>query len=164
LNDAEYRQRLARAVLSGVRSYFIDNPLTGTQFSALHDPSMRRNERAMTSVQTNGNTTAAPIYLARSTATKSPVTTTASTNAAANSLAATNSAMPAATASGTAPVQLASANKGQQTHVVQPGERLIDIANQYGVSLMRLREVNDLDGNSVIPGQQILIPKRLGSG
>ena len=133
LNDADYRSRLAGAVLSGVRSYFIDNPLPGTQFAALHEPNARHAARA-TAVALNDVRTvaAAPPYYA----------------ADADAL----------------PVQLASADSGQQIHVVQHGEKLIDIANQYGVSLMQLRELNDLEGNRVRTGQRLRIPMRSGAG
>src|SRR5262249_50731498 len=36
LNDPTYRARLASAVLSGVKGYFVDNPLPGTEFASLH--------------------------------------------------------------------------------------------------------------------------------
>ncbi len=133
LNDADYRSRLAGAVLSGVRSYFIDNPLPGTQFAALHEPNARHTARATAVVSNDAHTVAAaPSYYA----------------ADADAL----------------PVQLASADSGQQIHVVQHGEKLIDIANQYGVSLMQLRELNDLEGNRVRTGQRLRIPMRSGAG
>ena len=133
LNDSDYRSRLAGAVLSGVRSYFIDNPLPGTQFAALHEPNARHAAHATAVVSNDVHTVAAaPSYYA------------ADTDAL--------------------PVQLASADSGQQIHVVQRGEKLIDIANQYGVSLMQLRELNDLEGNRVRTGQRLRIPMRSGAG
>jgi N-acetylmuramoyl-L-alanine amidase len=120
LNDSDYRTRLAGAVLTGVRGYFIDNPLPGTQFAALHATGVR---------------------------------TAQAVAVASNDVD-----------SDSAPIQLASADEDQTIHVVQRGEKLIDIANQYGVSLMRLRELNDLDGNRVRTGQRLRIPQRSGAG
>jgi N-acetylmuramoyl-L-alanine amidase len=120
LNDSDYRTRLAGAVLAGVRGYFIDNPLPGTQFAALHDQGAH-NARTVAVASNDTDTDAMP-------------------------------------------VQLASADDSQTIHVVQRGEKLIDIANQYGVSLMRLRELNDLDGNRVRTGQKLRIPQRSGAG
>ncbi|HEV2606724.1 MAG TPA: N-acetylmuramoyl-L-alanine amidase [Xanthomonadaceae bacterium] len=138
LNDAGYRSRLANAVLSGVRGYFIDNPLPGTQYAALHASDRHRNARASAAMRDQDDeqmlATAAP----------NPATPMASMDAG--------------------PMQLASADDAQQIHVVQRGERLIDIANQYGVSVMKLRELNDLDGNRVRTGQQLRIPARSGAG
>jgi membrane-bound lytic murein transglycosylase D len=51
-----------------------------------------------------------------------------------------------------------------QVHGVQRGEKLRDIADRYGVSLLRLREVNDLQGNRVRSGQRLRIPTRSGAG
>jgi len=138
LNDAGYRSRLANAVLSGVRGYFIDNPLPGTQYAALHASDRHRNARASAAVQDPDDeqmiASAAP----------APSLPIASADAA--------------------PMQLASADEAQQVHVVQRGERLLDIANQYGVSVMRLREINDLEGNRVRTGQRLRIPTRSGAG
>jgi N-acetylmuramoyl-L-alanine amidase len=148
LNDPEYRTRLAGAVLSGVRSYFIDNPLPGTQFTALHDPALRHNRSiAATSdyaPQVNPPSAAAPTYIANS----------------ASAAAVATGAIAAAPAR----MQFASNSNGQQIHVVQPGERLIDIANKFNVPLMKLRDLNDLENNRVSPGQQLLIPMRSGAG
>jgi N-acetylmuramoyl-L-alanine amidase len=138
LNDAGYRARLANAVLSGVRGYFIDNPLPGTQYAVLHASDRHRNARASAAIQDQDDeqmlASAAP----------APTVQMASADAA--------------------PMQLASADETQQIHVVQRGERLLDIANQYGVSVMKLRELNDLDGNRVHTGQQLRIPTRSGAG
>ena len=138
LNDASYRSRLANAVLSGVRGYFIDNPLPGTQYASLHAQDRHRTARvnAATRDQDDGQMLAS---------------------------AAANPATPMASAYA-APVQLASADVAQHIHIVQRGERLPDIANQYGVSIMKLRELNDLDGNRIHTGQQLRIPQRSGDG
>jgi len=138
LNDPGYRSRLANAVLSGVRGYFIDNPLPGTQYAVLHASDRHRKVRASAVMQDldDGQMLAS--------ATPSPATQVASADAA--------------------PMQLASADSAQRIHVVQRGERLPDIANQYGVSIMKLRELNDLDGNRIHTGQQLRIPQRSGAG
>ena len=136
LNDSDYRTRLANAVLTGVRSYFIDNPLPDTQFAALHDSNSRRNARTIAAESND-----------------------------ARAVASTPSRMTAVDVdSDTAPMQLASADDAQQIHIVQRGERLIDIANQYGVSLMQLRSYNDLEGSRVRTGQRLRIPPRSGAG
>lgn len=63
-----------------------------------------------------------------------------------------------------APVMLATAGGDEQVHVVQQGESLRDVAGQYGVSLIRLREFNHLQGNQVRPGQALRIPARSNNG
>ncbi len=139
LNDSDYRARLAGAVLGGVRSYFIDNPLPGTQFAALHERNAR-NTRAMAFASNDAPATTQPAAAAAPTYYKGDADTDA------------------------LPVQLASADDAQQIHVVQRGEKLSDIANQYGVSLMQLRALNDIEGNRVRPGQKLRIPQRSGAG
>ncbi len=135
LNDPQYRSRLANAVLSGVRSYFIDNPLPGTQYSALHEPQARRFARELAEGQDNPHEfMPAPVRVSAVESKRLP------------------------------PVQLASVETGLQFHVVQRGESLIDIAEQYGVTPRQLRRLNDLDGNAVSPGQQLRIPPRSGAG
>lgn len=48
---------------------------------------------------------------------------------------------------------------GQQVYVVQSGDRLVDIALAYGISLAALQEANDIsDPNLIYPGQELLIP------
>ena len=139
LNDSEYRARLAAAVLSGVRSYFIDNPLPGTEFASLHERGSRN----------------ARVIAERSTPRMVATSLHSDQEASVESAKAPQN---------NAPAQLATAADSQQFHVVQRGERLLDIANEYGVSLLRLREANDLQGNDVHPGQQLRIPGRWKSG
>lgn len=128
LNDPAYRTRLARAVLSGVESYFIATPLPGTQFAALHARGSREAR-------------AASVIAAR------PQDEGAS-----------------APPRQSAPVMLATAGSDEQVHIVQQGESLRDIAGQYGVSLMRLREYNHLQGNQIHLGQTLRIPMRSNNG
>ncbi|MEO8741690.1 MAG: N-acetylmuramoyl-L-alanine amidase [Lysobacteraceae bacterium] len=141
LNDPDYRSRLAGAVLSGVRSYFIDNPLPDTQFAALHAPRTHRDA--------NGLASAAPAV--QMVADVAPMR-------AANT---DNDTVPASMAM---PLQLASADDARRYHVVKRGETLSDIADQYGVSLLRLRTLNDIQGNRVLAGQRLRIPQRSGAG
>jgi len=133
LNDAGYRSRLANAVLSGVRGYFIDNPLPGTQYAALHANGRHRNARASDDDQ-------------------------------AVAVAAPTPAQHMSSSADAAPMQLASVDNTRQVHIVQHGERLIDIADQYGVSVMQLRQFNDLESSRVRAGQRLRIPSRSGAG
>jgi nucleoid-associated protein YgaU len=126
-------------VLGGVRGYFIDNPLPGTEYAALHERGSRNVRLA----------SAAPPPRMIATAMRQD-------DDARDAVERAPQRHP--------PVELATADDLQQYHVVQRGERLIDIANQYGVSVMRLREANDLQGNQVRPGQQLRIPARSGAG
>jgi spore germination protein len=58
---------------------------------------------------------------------------------------------------GITPEQAAAAN--QVVHIVQPGEGLLEIAVQYGVSAQEIAELNELQNTDLIyPGQQLLIP------
>jgi N-acetylmuramoyl-L-alanine amidase len=134
LNDPDYRERLAGAVLGGVRGYFIDNPLPGTQFAALHAGGARDGRAGADA----------------STGSSSGMVQTAyeSDDSVADAR----------------PVQLASAADVPRYHVVRRGERLIDIANQYGVTVMQLRELNDLDNSRIRTGQRLRIPSRSTDG
>ena len=44
-------------------------------------------------------------------------------------------------------------------HVVRPKEGLFGIARQYNVSIDELKEWNNLEGNDLRPGQEIIISK-----
>jgi LysM repeat protein len=51
------------------------------------------------------------------------------------------------------------ARRRGQVHVVQAGEGLISIANQYGVSVDELRSINNIsDPNAIYVGQELIIP------
>ncbi len=50
-----------------------------------------------------------------------------------------------------------SKNKGAHIHKVERGESLYTIAHQYGMSLSRLKTLNDLDGNKIIIGQKLRV-------
>ncbi|MBS0464635.1 MAG: N-acetylmuramoyl-L-alanine amidase [Proteobacteria bacterium] len=139
LNDPVYRSRLAHAVLSGVESYFINTPLPGTQFAALHP-------RGTHAVRIAAMDSARPADAAATTvAHESPPE------------------VDAASATRT-PVLLATADDGRSIHIVQRGESLRDIAEHFGVSLQRLRQINDLHGNQVRVGQRLRIPARSDNG
>ena len=47
---------------------------------------------------------------------------------------------------------------GEKTHVVKPGEHLYGIAEKFDVSLSDLRKANNIEGNIIRPGQELLIP------
>ncbi|MBS0463242.1 MAG: N-acetylmuramoyl-L-alanine amidase [Proteobacteria bacterium] len=141
LNDPAYRARLAHAVLSGVESYFINTPLPGTQFAALHP----RGSRDL------------PIAAAAPSRTLD-----GATDPSAGGAPAPVADMPAPAAR--APVLLATADDGRSVHVVQRGESLRDIAEHFGVSLQRLRQINALHGNQVRAGQRLRIPARSDNG
>jgi len=51
-------------------------------------------------------------------------------------------------------------------HIVQPGESLFTIAKRYGVNINKLREINNLNNNTLKAGQRIKIEdnKNLGAG
>ena len=45
-----------------------------------------------------------------------------------------------------------------QTHTVRKGDTLWDLARFYGVSVDRLRTVNKLSGDVILPGRTLLVP------
>ena len=47
---------------------------------------------------------------------------------------------------------------GNTFHIVQRGETLFMIGNQYGVSWLAIQQVNNLVGTTIYPGQQLIIP------
>jgi rare lipoprotein A (peptidoglycan hydrolase) len=49
---------------------------------------------------------------------------------------------------------------GPPTHVVTEGQTLYSIAGEYGVSVRALRAENDLEANTLEPGQRLQIPGR----
>ena len=57
--------------------------------------------------------------------------------------------------------QLASASKAipsSKVHLVQPGDSLWEISRQYrGLSVAKIKELNNLKGNSIKPGQKLII-------
>lgn len=48
---------------------------------------------------------------------------------------------------------------GPPTHTVQSRQTLYDIAGEYGVSVRALKAENDLDANTIQPGQRLQIPR-----
>jgi membrane-bound lytic murein transglycosylase D len=50
-----------------------------------------------------------------------------------------------------------SQNKGAQIHRVERGESLYSIAHQYGMSVSRLKTLNNLDNNKIVVGQKIRV-------
>lgn len=58
-------------------------------------------------------------------------------------------------------IPVSSNNSGQTYHIVRPGDTLYLIAREYGISLNRLLEYNQLSKTSVLyPGHRILIPPK----
>ena len=51
---------------------------------------------------------------------------------------------------------------GQPEIVVKPGDTLIGLARQYGVTVGALRDVNDLKGDDLVVGQRLLRPNAKG--
>lgn len=57
-----------------------------------------------------------------------------------------------------------SATAQNQTHTVTKGETLFSIAQQYNVNVAQLKSWNDLQGNSIEVGQQLVIKKNESTG
>lgn len=55
------------------------------------------------------------------------------------------------------------ATRGGRYHTVQSGESLWAIANQYGLSVSRLRELNNLSSNNLQAGERLLVSTSDGS-
>src|SRR5260221_8091666 len=49
-------------------------------------------------------------------------------------------------------------NSGTTIHIVQPGETLFLIGQQYNVSWLAIQQVNKLVGTTIYAGQQLIIP------
>lgn len=49
----------------------------------------------------------------------------------------------------------------QQSHVVQPGETLLAIANQYQVTVEEIQVANNLSNELIRPDQRLIIPKTI---
>jgi LysM repeat protein len=50
-------------------------------------------------------------------------------------------------------------DRDPNAHVVQAGETLFGIARQYGLSLEQLRALNRLQGETIYPGQRLVVGK-----
>ncbi|MBU1010984.1 MAG: LysM peptidoglycan-binding domain-containing protein [Bacteroidetes bacterium] len=53
---------------------------------------------------------------------------------------------------------------GTITHTVQAGESLLTISQKYGVSIGKLREINDFSSQNLVVGQQVIISTGIQSG
>lgn len=51
-------------------------------------------------------------------------------------------------------------NESEVTYIVEPGDNLGQIAEQFGVSVRVLRDMNDLNGDRIRAGQRLLIPSK----
>ena len=49
---------------------------------------------------------------------------------------------------------------GQKVHYVQPGDTLWEIAKKADVSIEKLKTMNNLKGNTILPGQQLIISSK----
>jgi LysM repeat protein len=47
---------------------------------------------------------------------------------------------------------------GYRTYIVQPGDQLLPIARQFGVTVAQLRTANGLSSDAIFPGQRLVIP------
>lgn len=54
--------------------------------------------------------------------------------------------------------QVQAKQSGSNTHLVKKGETLYGIAQKYGTSIQVLRDINNLKGITVVPGQKLKIP------
>ena len=50
-----------------------------------------------------------------------------------------------------------------QTYIVKKGDTLYGISNQYGVSVIDLKNINNLKDETIVEGQQIIIPNNTGT-
>ena len=56
-----------------------------------------------------------------------------------------------------APVALATISADQKTYKVQPGDTLWDISKKTNLSIEQIKSLNKLSGNTIHPGQQLII-------
>jgi N-acetylmuramoyl-L-alanine amidase len=143
LRSASHRQSLATAVLGGIRNYFANTPPPGTWFAA---QAARRTGNNLVAVARQ----AEPMVEAASQIQASPVVGTAT----AASKAANNAAKRTAKAASIARAD----DNVRDLHRVQRGETLRGIAQQYGVSVGSLRQVNQIPDSGVRVGTVLAIP------
>jgi N-acetylmuramoyl-L-alanine amidase len=143
LRSAAHRQSLATAVLGGIRNYFANTPPPGTWFAA---QAARRNGNNLVAVAKQ----AEPMVETASQIQASPVVGTAT----AASKAANNAAKRTAKAASIARAD----DNVRDLHRVERGETLRGIAQQYGVSVGSLRQVNQIPDGGVRVGTVLAIP------
>ncbi|HEX2898652.1 MAG TPA: LysM peptidoglycan-binding domain-containing protein, partial [Bacteroidia bacterium] len=56
------------------------------------------------------------------------------------------------------------APKSRNYHIVQPGETLQRIAEQYASTDLKLRDKNRMSGNNIFAGQKLSLKKKVGKG
>ncbi|HEY4143890.1 N-acetylmuramoyl-L-alanine amidase [Pinirhizobacter sp.] len=143
LRSSAHRQSLATAVLGGIRNYFANTPPPGTWFAA---QAARRNGNNLVAVAKR----AEPVVETASQIQASPVVGAAT----AASKAANSAARRTAKA-----VNIARADDNvRDLHRVARGETLRGIAQQYGVSVGSLRQVNQIPDSGVRAGTVLAIP------
>jgi N-acetylmuramoyl-L-alanine amidase len=143
LRSSAHRQSLATAVLGGIRNYFANTPPPGTWFAA---QAARRNGNNLVAMARQ----AEPMVEAASQIQASPVVGTA----AAVGKAANNAARRTAKAANVARAD----DNVRDLHRVERGETLRGIAQQYGVSVGSLRQVNQIPDSGVRVGTVLAIP------
>jgi len=143
LRSASHRQSLATAVLGGIRNYFANTPPPGTWFAA---QAARRNGNNLVAMARQ----AEPMVETASQIQASPVVGTAT----AASKAANNAAKRTAKAASIARAD----DNVRDLHRVERGETLRGIAQQYGVSVGSLRQVNQIPDSGVRVGTVLAIP------
>ncbi len=157
LRSAAYQQRLAKAIVNGVRRYFERYPLPGTWFAAKRDGQVPLQVASAEPVVASD---AAPVAEA------APMPVAAADPIAA--IAVQVGAAPAVRdAAAKAPVKAPAkpaarpAPKKQEfiQHKVRKGQSLGWIANKYGVTQRAIKEANGFRRNDVFIGETLKIPK-----
>ncbi len=108
---------------------------------------------ASTETPTVGATARASVTIARTaTRTASPIVATVAPSVPPAPVASATTPTPAATATVPAPA-------GGQKHVVQDGDTLSGIAEQFGVTIQQIIDANSLQNpDLLLPGQELIIP------
>jgi N-acetylmuramoyl-L-alanine amidase len=147
LNSGDYQRRLADAIVQGVMNYFYERPPEGTlvawQKSNNQGPDrhyvVQRGD-SLSLIAQRHNVNMAQLRAA---------------NKLSGDIVQLGQTL---TIPGGGPAPLAAAPPVVSEHTISRGETLSGIAEQYRVSLSRLREANDLRNDTIRIGQVLLIP------